>query len=65
MAEYFDNVNIVERILEAKLDGFLSKVVLGDESRVLRLLKSCNQSAIAGAVIELKVSSLVVFLCVP
>lgn len=55
-AEQFDNVNVVERILEAKLDVFISKTLSGDESRVVRLLKSCNQSAIAGAVIELKVT---------
>ena len=55
-AEHFDNVNVVERIMEAKLDTFISKTLLGDESRVVRLLKSCNQSAIAGAVIELKVA---------
>ena len=54
-AEHFDNVTVVERIMEAKLDVFLSRVLMGDESRVVRLLKSCNQSAIAGAVIELKV----------
>lgn len=54
-AEHFDNANVVERIMEAKLDTFISKTLLGDESRVVRLLKSCNQSAIAGAVIELKV----------
>ena len=54
-AEHFENVTVVERIMEAKLDGFISKVLLGDESRVVRLLKSCNQSAIAPAVIELKV----------
>lgn len=47
---------LVDRILETKLDGFISRVLGGDESRVVQLLKTCNQSAIAGAVIELKVA---------